>query len=193
MPLLFNCASNLALGAALAWAMRRNPAFSRTLAAWPLLLLAVFEALVVTPVTTYLMRFYPHWATSYLFDPQIFPRLDHWVGWLCLGPVALNFLAAFVGYALVYRGVTEDNRVLTRLPAIIALDTWAVVTGLAGKRLAHLGDYDSFWQGHAQLLLKVPAGVVVVFTYTASAAFVLWLGRRYSTQTPDFMRWLKTY
>ncbi len=193
MPMLFNCASNLAFGAALAWVMRRNPAFTRTLATWPMLLLAVFEALLLTPMTAYLMRFHPHWATSYMFDPQIFPHLDQWVTWLSLGPVALNFAAAWLGYALVYRGVTDEQPMLARLPAIIVLDTWAIVMGLSGQRLLHMGDYDAFWQGHARALMLKPAGIAMLVSYGACALFVLWLGRRYGKTSPDFLQWLKSY
>ena len=192
MPMLFNCASNLALGAALAWVMRRNPAFSRSLATWPLLLLAAFEALLQTPVTAYLMRFHPHWATSYMFDPQIFPRLDQWLTWLALGPVALNFAAALLGYALIHRGVTEEQPFWARLPAIIVLDTWAIVVGMSGHRLLHMGEYDAFWQGHAHTLLVKPAGIAVLISYAAAGGFVLWLGRRYEKTSPDFLQWLKS-
>jgi hypothetical protein len=193
MPMLFHCASNLALGAALAWVMRRNPAFTQSLATWPLLMLAVFEALLQTPVTAYLMRFHPHWATSYMFDPQIFPHLDQWLTWLACVPVALNFAAAWLGYALVYRGVTQERRVWARLPAIIVLDTWAIVIGMSGHRLLHIGEYDTFWQGHARTLLTKPAGITWLVSYACAVVFVLWLGRRYGKTSPDFLQWLKSY
>ncbi|MBI3180267.1 MAG: hypothetical protein HYZ27_11440, partial [Deltaproteobacteria bacterium] len=125
MPALINVAGNLVLGAAAVLAVRRSPALRQHPVSWSLLVLLAFEAVVVTPVTTYLFRFYPQWSMLYWFDPQLFPDLQSWFGLLSLAAVLLNGLAAVCGYFIARYGVKIGRLWPMELP--IAVGVAAVV------------------------------------------------------------------
>src|SRR5512145_2073632 len=98
MPALINIAANLVFGGSLAYVTRRSPAVRRELTSWALIFLVAFEALVFTPVATYLFRFYPQWSMLYWFDPQVLPGIERWLGALSALAVLLNFGAAVGGF-----------------------------------------------------------------------------------------------
>src|SRR6478672_9560650 len=100
MPVLINLAVNVVLGASGVLALRKSPALRQGFLSWQLLLLTAFEALVFTPVATYLFRFYPQWSMLYLFDPQLYPDLERWLSVLSALIITLNFAALVGGYAL---------------------------------------------------------------------------------------------
>lgn len=190
MPILLNCISNFALGASLAWVLRHNRAIANG-REWPLYFLATFEAFIVTPVTTYLVRFYPQWSTSYIFDPQIFPRWERWVSLLALATVALNFVAAIGGYRLCRSALLRHGGRPWPYPlGLVATAWWVVALVLMGREIVALGDYDSHWLEQNPLWVKAPAAVVTLATYVGGMVFVWWVKRQYRERQFDFMRWL---
>lgn len=187
MPAVINCAANLALGGSLAWVVKRSPAFHNELVSWPLLFLVAFEALVVTPVTTYLFRFYPQWSMLYWFDPQIFPGLDAWVGFLSLLAVLANAGGAVLGYYVTREGLLRGNQWMSYAPWIAGGLLASFTLLFYGDRVVFIGDYDTFWQGGADLLFTRVAGWVGFVTYAAAAGFVYWVHRTYRDRDPSLV------
>lgn len=187
MPALINIAVNLAFGASLAWTLRRSPALRDDLLSWPLLTLLGFEALVFTPVATYLFRFYPQWSMLYWFDPQVFPGLDGWTGVLSFVAVAANFAAAIAGYLTVRASLATERAWLRWAPFGAAIAVALGVFGLYGRRVVFIGDYDAFWQGSARFLYAALAGWIGLVCYASTFGLVWWLRQRFSHHEPKFI------
>lgn len=184
MPVILNIASNLILGAAVPLMVRNSKALRQDFVCWQLLFLTAFEAVVFTPLSTYLFRFYPQWALLYAFDPQLYPELDRWYGLLTAGAVLLNFGAAILGFTLGRLGVLRSKTWLWALPLAAGAAVWATVLIGGGDRLVFIGDFDSFWAGNNPALYKRFAGWVGLGLYAASASFLIWLHKRFSSHDP---------
>jgi hypothetical protein len=186
MPVAINIAANLIFGASIAWVARRSETLQEHWLNWSSLLLCAFEAVLITPTTTYLFRFYPHWSTFYLFDPKEFPAIQDWLGWLSLMVIALNFIAALTGYLITRRGILKESFPQTILPI---LGGCLIITGLSillYERVFFLGEYDAFWEGETSMLLGQAPGIVGILLYLVSAGFVVWIHLRYGEQEPKF-------
>jgi len=187
MPAVINFAANLALGGGLAWVARRSPAVRRDFVSWALVFLVGFEAVVVTPVSTFLFRFYPQWSMLYAFDPQVFPNLDTWIGPLSLLAVLVNFAAALLGFFITRGGVVRGSRWLCFTPWAAGALIVIACAALYGERLVYIGDYDAFWQGTADLFLLRVGGWVGLALYVCSALFVRWVQRRFHDHDPSLV------
>jgi hypothetical protein len=187
MPVIVNICANLLFGAALVLAVRRSPAMRDAFLSWSLFFLIAFEAVVFTPVATFLFRFYPQWSMLYWFDPQIFPELDLWFGWLSALAVLLNFGAALLGYFLARLGVITGQAWLWSLPLAASAAAIAYVAFSFGERLVFIGDYDAFWQGNAQLMFSNLVGWIGVLCYIGTGAFVVWTHRRFHDHDPSLL------
>lgn len=184
MPALINTAANLLLGASMAYVTRRSEAMRAEIAAWPLFFLLAFEAVVATPVTTYLFRFHPQWSLLYGFDPQIFPSLARTFGWLSLLAVLANFAAVVGGYLATRAGLITKQRALYLAPFVAAGCLMLYVVLRYADRLVFIGDYDEFWHGEAAFLLRRFAGWLGLAMYGAGVALVIWVHRRFSDHDP---------
>ncbi len=187
MPVIVNLCANMVFGAALVLAVRRSPAMREGFVSWSLFFLVTFEAIVFTPVATFLFRFYPQWSMHYWFDPQIFPELDRWIGWLSALAVLLNFGAALLGYSLARLGVLTGRAWLWSLPLAVGSAVIAYVAFAAGDRLVFIGDYDAFWQGNAELMVTSAVGWVGIVCYAGTVAFVIWTYRRFRDHDPKLI------
>jgi hypothetical protein len=187
MPAVINIAGNLALGSALTLAVRKSPALRRDFVNWAFLLLVSFEAVVFTPIATYLFRFYPQWSMLYWFDPQIFPEIESFVGILSFTAVLLNFGAVVLGYHLTREGLLRGDRRLTYVSAAAGGLLLLAVLGLYGERVALIGDYDTFWQGNAVVLFRRLAGWVGFLSYVGAGLFVFYVHRRFHDHDPSLV------
>lgn len=187
MPAVLNFAVNLALGSFVVLVLQRSPALRRDRMSWPVLTLVIFEALLFTPVATYLFRFYPQWSMLYLFDPQIFPALDNWVGFLSLVAVLMNFVCVLGGFYTTREGLLRDKRWLTYGALVAAGVVVLLCFVLFGKRVAFIGDYDAYWQGNAELFLVRLAGWVGLALYASAAGLVLFLRSRFADHDPKLV------
>ncbi len=187
MPAAINVAANFALGGALVLVLKASPAIRREMVSWGLLFLLFFEALVFTPVAVYLFRFYPQWSMLYWFDPQMFPRLDNWIGLLSFLATALNFAAAVVGFALARLGIIIGQRWLAWGPALVGVACVLLMIVAYGDRVAFIGDYDAFWQGTADLLFKRLAGWIGLGGYAAAVGFLFWVRSRFADHDPTLV------
>jgi hypothetical protein len=187
MPVMVNIAANLVLGVALVLAVRRSPALHDHLVAWPLFFLLGFEALVFTPLSTYLFRFFPQWSLFYWFDPQLLPGLERWLGPLSAGAVLLNFAAAIAGYVAARTAVVRERSWLWQAPLATGVAVVAYLVTVYGRRILFVGDHDAFWQGNARLLVASLPGWVGILLYVAGIAFVVIIRRRYWARDPTFV------
>lgn len=187
MPVIVNIAANLIFGAALVLAVKRSAALRESFVSWVLFFLVGFQALLATPTTTFLFRFYPQWSMLYLFDPQIFPDLDRWIGWLSLCAVLLNFGASLLGYTLARLGVTTGQAWLWATPLVIGVATLSYIAFAFWDRVLFIGDYDAFWQGNAHVLVATLAGWLGILLYGLAIAFVVWTRHRFADHDPSFI------
>ncbi len=187
MPVVINIAVNLLLGTGLALAVRRSPAMRESLFSWSLFLLIAFEALAFTPVATYVFRFYPQWSMLYWFDPQIFPDLHRWIGWLSLLAIVLNFAAALGAYLIARLGVLSGQFYLWAAPLVVGVVAIGYVGVVYGERVVFVGDYDAFWQGDAVLFVTAPPGWAGVALYLGAAALLIWTRARFQERDPSLL------
>jgi hypothetical protein len=187
MPAVINFAANLVLGSAVPLVLRRSPALRRELMSWQLLALVGFEALVFTPVATYLFRFYPQWSMLYMFDPQIFPELDNWIGALSLMAVLLNFAAALGAFYATREGLLRGAGWLTYGALTTGGALAVILLALFARRIGLMGDYDAFWQGNADLFLVRLGGWIGLLLYAAAGLFVAFLHTRFADRDPSLV------
>ncbi|MBN1960925.1 MAG: hypothetical protein JW841_08255 [Deltaproteobacteria bacterium] len=186
MPILLNFAVNIGLGGLIVLSLQRSPALHREFISWPLLALILFESLFFTPLATYLFRFYPQWSMLYLFDPQIFPQLEHWFGFISFLAVLLNYLGAIAGFFITRKGVLLGKTWLAYLSTIIAGLIILIGSIIFNKRLIFIGEYDAFWQDQAALFVTQLAGWLGILMYISVAAFILLLRSRFANHDPKF-------
>jgi len=187
MPAILNLVGNLALGASIAFIARRSQSFRTELVAWPLLFALAFEGVIVTPIATYLFRFYPQWSMLYGFDPQVFPGVDRFIGLLSLAIVVLNFSAVLAGYYLVRIGLARERQWIWISPfATSGLVTLYVILFYA-ERIIYIGDFDSYSSSLAPFFLTTLPGCIGVLLYAFAGAFLLWVNARYSHRDPSFL------
>jgi hypothetical protein len=187
MPALINIAANLILGGAVAWVLRGSSAIRREVMSWALLALVGFEALIFTPVATYLFRFYPQWSMLYVFDPQIFPALESWIGVLSFLEVLLNFAAAVGAFCATREGLLRGKRWLTYAAPGLGAGLALVLFMAYGERIVFMGDYDTFWQGNADLFLVRLGGWVGLTLYAGAVFFIVFLHRRFADHDPKLV------
>jgi hypothetical protein len=187
MPVVINIAANLLFGAGLALVARRSPALRQTVFSWPFFFLLAFEAVLFTPVATYVFRFYPQWSMLYWLDPQVFPALERWIGWLSMVAILLNFAAALGGYLAARLGIITNQVWMWSAPLVAATGLILYVGIAYWDRVAFVGDYDAFWQGNAVLMLMAPPGIAGMALYAAAIAFVAWTKRTFGDHDPRLL------
>jgi hypothetical protein len=187
MPALINIALNLLLGTVLVLALRHSQAMRQTLMSWAFFVLLGFETLLVTPVTTYLFRFYPQWSMLYFFDPQIFPDLERYIGLLSLLAVVLNVSAAFLGYILARMALLLRQPWMWAAPIGAAAGVIFTIFILHGDRVLFVGDYDEFWQGNGAFILTSVPGITGLVLYLAAAALIVVVRRRFRDHDPSLI------
>jgi hypothetical protein len=187
MPAAVNIGANLMFGAALVLAVRRSPSLRQNFVGWVFFFLLGFEALLFTPVSTYLFRFYPQWSMLYWFDPQVFPDLHRWIGWLSALAVLLNFGAAILGFFLARLGILTGQTWLWSVPLAVASAVMAYVLFGFWDRIIYIGDHDSFWSGNASSLFSSLSGWIGILLYAALITFVVWIHRRFHDHDPSFL------
>ena len=128
MPILLNLCVNLLLGSSLAMVARKSKAMEQNWLSWSSLALLGFESLCVTPMATYAFRFYPDWSMLYLLDPEVFPRLPYWIGWLSILVVILNFITATAAYLVTRSGILNQRSAIEFSPLIIGASSFLVLT-----------------------------------------------------------------
>ena len=182
-----NLAANVLFGVAFALATRQSEALRRELISWQVLFLLTFEAVIFTPVATFLFRFYPQWSMLYAFDPQLFPELDRWIGVLSGVVVLLNFAGALTGFFLARESILRESVAWWAAPAaaggLILLTCFVAFA----KRIVLVGDYDAYWQGTARMLLLRPPGWAGVLLYGSLIAFVRWVHVRFGKADPTII------
>ncbi len=187
MPALINLIANIPLGAAFAWAVKESPAMRRETLSWIFFLFLAFEAVVVTPLCTFMFRFYPQWSMLYWFDPQIFSELDNWTGVLSIPLLLLHFATGLFGFLAARRGLVSERKLMWQAPLFGGGVVTLLLIILFANRIAFVGDYDTFWQGNATFFLKKIVGFVGVTLYVLSFLFVLWVRSRFAHKDPKFI------
>ena len=171
MPIAINWALNILLGAATAHSVARRPAPHAASLPWPVLQLCALQGLYLTPLHTAVVRFYPHWATFYLFDPARYPQVEAHVGLMSAGAVLGNFLCMGVGYA-AQSPHRRGHSVWARSAVGLAIAALLILAGVGGTRLVYAGDYADFAQGEAPFVLRCACGWLTLAAWLGAAAFV---------------------
>jgi hypothetical protein len=187
MPAILNFFGNVVLGGTMAFIARRSIAARRELLSWPLLFVLAFEAVIVTPIATYLFRFYPQWSMLYGFDPQVFTGLDRFVGLLSLVAIVLNFLGVVGGYMMVRLGLITDTAWMWGGPFALSGLVALYVILFYADRIIYVGDYDSFSNGGARFFLATTPGWMGILLFVSAGAFLWWVRMRYGRRDPSFL------
>jgi hypothetical protein len=187
MPAIVNVAASLLFGAAFALVARESAALRRSALSWPFFFAVTFQALVVAPMAAYLFRFHPQWSMLYWFDPQIFPTIEGWVGWLSGVAVLCNVAAAIIGFTVARIGILAGSQVIWAAPLALGAGAILSIAIAYGDRVAFLGDYDAFWQGAAVLVFKRLPGWIGLGVYLAGFLFVLWAYSRFRDHDPTLI------
>ena len=185
--MLFICLANFCLGAAIVWCWRRSPALQDSLFCWQLLALGLYEALILTPVATYLLRFYPQWTLHYGWDPQIHPNLEGMLGWLSWPAIFGLYLAAFAGFGLTRLALLRQSPSLTLAPLAAGAGLWLLALLRWRRQFAYIGTFDDFSAGQADLWLLHLAGWVHMALYLSAVTYVVLLQRTYGSRDPRFL------
>jgi hypothetical protein len=187
MPVAINCALNALLGASTAYACRGAPGLHDGRMPWPLLWLSAFQGFFVTPLATALFRFYPHWSTFYLFDPAMYPSIETSNGlWSALAVVS-NFATMSIGFIAARVSLAQRQPWWARATVGLACLALALSLTRFVDRLLYAGDYDSFWNGHAENLMHTPCGWMALCTWAGAATFVLVVRQRYAHRDPNYI------
>jgi hypothetical protein len=186
MPILLNLCVNLLLGSSIAMVARKSKAMQQNWLSWSSLCLLAFESLCVTPMATFAFRFYPDWSMLYLLDPEVFPNLPYWIGWLSILVVILNFVMATTAYLVTRSGILAQRAAIEFSPLILGASSLLVLTVLFYKRIFFIGDYEAFLAGEAQLMLTTPVGIFGLAVYIMAIGFIIWLAKRFSESDPKF-------
>ena len=187
MPALLNIAANVIFGGVLALVARHSPGQRNSVLAWPLLFLLAFEAVLFTPVATYLFRFYPQWSMLYWFDPQLVPNLENWVGSLSALAICMNFGGALGGYLLTRAAVVRGRLWVGAIPVVVGALAFLYLLVIFGDRIAFIGDYDAFWTGDASLIFKRFPGWLGLLSYLSAFLFLLWVHTRFADHDPTIL------
>lgn len=187
MPVVIHWAFNFMLGVCTARAVRGAPGLHVGRAPWPLLFLTAFEGIFVTPLVTYLFRYWPAWSMFYLFDPAAYPMLDSFIGLLSAAVVAVDFLLMWLGFVCGRTSVTPAHGRWLQWPSIACAGITGLCLAYLGDRMAFAGDYDTFWRGEAPLWLSTPAGWVSLALFGGALCFVLVLRQRFAQRDPVFL------
>ena len=184
MPILLNLSVNLLLGSGIAMVARKSEAMQRNWLSWSTLCLLAFESLCITPMATFAFRFYPDWSLLYLLDPEVFPNLPYWIGWLSIVVIVLNFMTATSAYLITRAGILKQRAAIKFSPLVIGASSFLILTVLFYKRIFFIGDYEAFLAGEAQLLPTTLVGILGITVYLATAGFIAWLSKRFSESDP---------
>ena len=187
MPIIVNLSATLLLGASLAAATRSSPAFKESFVNWVLVFLLAFVALVITPVATFALRFYPQWSMLYFFDPQIFPNLNQWLNPLSALAAISNFATATLGYGLTRAGYLSKTPTKYLTPFILSIGALLGVLILQFDQLIFVGDYDAYWEGKANLFIRTTPGILGSSAYLSACIFVLWIRTRFHGRDPKLI------
>ena len=150
MPIIVNIAATMLFGAGLATVAKSSPALKEQFINWVFIFLLAFVAFIITPMSTYAFRFYPQWSMLYLFDPQLFPNLEEWLNLISVASVLSNFIAAIIGYGITRSGILSSSPSRGSVPYILGAGILIGAFVFQFDRIAFVGDYDTYWQGHAQ-------------------------------------------
>lgn len=186
MPVPFNFATSLLMGALLPPLLWRSMALRQAFGNWMLLFLGTFFALIYTPVCTFTLRFFPHWSLLYGFDPQLFPQFEQQLGALSGVLVLMYFAVAVVGYGLSRRAVVKRRPVWAVLPLLLSIAMWVGGLWIWRDRIVAVSDFDGFWQGNAAALHRHMLGTTCILLHTSCMAFLLWLRCRFAHRDPSF-------
>ena len=171
-------------GVAIAVVSQKSPAIKITVFNWALLSALAFEALLFTPVATYLFRFYPHWSMLYLFDPQIFPQLESYYSAISVLIVLLNFIGLLFGYIFARISFLKKQYFRILLIMLFVIGGMAAVGSVFFDRIILIGDFDEYWRGEAVPFYTIMPGYMTCGLYVLTLSFVLWVKRRFWERDP---------
>jgi hypothetical protein len=186
MPLLMNFGINIIFGASMALVGRQSLAMKEDLISWPLVFVVAFESLIMTPVCTFQLQFFPQWSLFYWFDPQLFPSLHDILSKASFLIILFNFLGALFGLAITRRGVVENSRIYRAICPMIGLFFFSLGILLLWPQTSPRTTTDSYWYHNDPLILGWP-GWMGLACYLLGFLFVLWSYSRFSSQDPQWL------
>lgn len=186
MPICFNFVCHLIFGALMAIVFKQSPVLKQ-LINWQMLLALIFTTVLSIPITTYLFLFYPHWSLLYLFDPQLYPMMTHFIQSLSSVVALLHVAIVLCGFYWARYGIMQHNMLIAYQPIIFSLCALCLLTWLFASRLLFIDTFDNFWQGSATPLIQSTAGWLGMSLYIAMFTFILWLRNHFHHRDPKFL------
>jgi hypothetical protein len=187
MPLPLHLLFVFMLGAALPLGLRRSAALHDAFFNWQLLAVGLYSAVVVTPVCTGLLRFYPQWSLMYAFDPQLYPAVDQQVMLLCVAALLGQSVCLLTGYALARFAAIKQRLDLIGVPLLATVMGAAAILFYGFDRVRAVGDYDAFYMGRARPYLHQPPAVWGAFLLLSSLVFLECTWRLYRHRDPTLL------
>jgi hypothetical protein len=119
-------------------------------------LVAIFIAVVLTPISLYLYLAHPAWSWMYLVDPAEVPGLA------VLPLLVLHGGAVVAGWHLGARLIRTGREKQARYGLLGAGLVVLLAAAIGWRRLGHYGSYDDFHSGRAIDIFDVKLGYVLV-------------------------------
>jgi hypothetical protein len=152
IDLLFNGC----LGVAFALCARDRVRADGLFAAPAFPLVAIFIAIVLTPIALYLYLAHPAWSWMYLVDPGEVPGLA------IVPLLVLHGGAAVAGWYLGARLVRTGREKQARIGLLAGAVVVLAIAAIGWGRIGHYGSYRDFHGGRAMALFDVKLGYVLV-------------------------------
>ncbi len=177
MPLYLNVILSFVMPLLWAERLKSRPWLFEHFLSWPLITVVGFQAIVLTPIQSFHLRFHHDWATGYLVDPDLHPAIDTYLTWWSLLAAFALLGAALLGYFLG-RIPFEKPKSKARQIALIATAVVSVIVLLLLRHeLFHLGEYSDYFSGETRFLLATPTGIMGVLQLAACGAFLFYVPR----------------
>ena len=177
MPLYLNLILSFAMPLLWAERLKSRPWLFEHFLSWPLITVVGFQAIVLTPIQSFQLRFHHDWATGYLVDPDLHPAIDTYLTWWSLLAAFVLLGLALLSYAIARIPFDKPRSRARQFTLVVTGIVTIVVVTLLRHELVRVGEYSDYFTGETRLLLMTPTGIVGIVQLAACGAFLIYAPR----------------